>query len=398
MAITIQASPKAYMPSDNSVRWTFSSTNTGQANFSFFVEVYVNAVLHSSHLIFPSNGTYGFFDAQEIASKSVTQPTVTSALAADAGNYSSMYIKVYERYGTPPANNASATSSTITIFKASLSPEDYNDWVDNYPSPYIFGSGRRFLNQFPRGERLYCGLGERQWLMAITNNEDIVVNVLLWDSAGSPVAGEGLNTGDLGKIQIFDISPSSLIVSTALTKENFEAASYWNVVVTNMGLDIMENITIYKDTTCDHYDTQRLHFLTSYGSIDSFSFTKANAESRDLTRMNIQRQLGEWDDSNNYNYNAASGQEHDYLVVSKGKMEMYSDWLKDTVQNYLARELYESPLVYREPPYAIDAASRPIFRTKILNTSYRLGKGMTDGLLQEKVEVSMGTIRKSPLV
>ena len=45
MAITINDVPQDYSASGNPIVWTFESDQTGQANFSFLVEVYVGGTL-----------------------------------------------------------------------------------------------------------------------------------------------------------------------------------------------------------------------------------------------------------------------------------------------------------------------------------------------------------------
>ena len=71
MAVTIQQVPQLYTPSDSPIMWRFSSNQTGQANFSFLVEVYIDAVLDSRHIIFPEVGIYAHFDASERLKASV---------------------------------------------------------------------------------------------------------------------------------------------------------------------------------------------------------------------------------------------------------------------------------------------------------------------------------------
>ncbi len=44
MAVTILTEPQTFTPSDNDIDCTFSSNQSGQANFAFLVMVFVNSV------------------------------------------------------------------------------------------------------------------------------------------------------------------------------------------------------------------------------------------------------------------------------------------------------------------------------------------------------------------
>jgi hypothetical protein len=57
--------------------------------------------------------------------------------------------------------------------------------------------------------------------------------------------------------------------------------------------------------------------------------------------------LGQWSDSG-YNYAIANGQHLTHLKEVTDRLILNSDWIKPTVQNWLVRSLYESPLVYIE--------------------------------------------------
>ena len=168
MAVTIHNSPQSYTPSDNPITWRFSSNQTLQVNFSFFIEVYVNGVLTGDHLVFPEDGIYAHFDAWEDASIACNKPIIGSSFETSAGNNAEIYIKVYERYGNPATNQASATSSTVTVFKACLSDID---WIDFTASDYIYSSGSKWLTLFPSTEKYTCGISESQYIMAITNSQ-----------------------------------------------------------------------------------------------------------------------------------------------------------------------------------------------------------------------------------
>jgi len=69
MAVTIEQEPQDYSQSGQFMVWTFSSNQTGQANFSYILEVYIAGNLVYTAKVLPTTGIYGFFDASEVAER-----------------------------------------------------------------------------------------------------------------------------------------------------------------------------------------------------------------------------------------------------------------------------------------------------------------------------------------
>lgn len=377
MSVTIHTNPQSYTPSDNPVTWKFSSDQTGQPNFSYLVEVYVNAVLHSRHQIFPERGIYAHFDAKDIASISTSPPVMSTSLYQDASNNAQMYIKVIERYGTTVTSHADATSSTVTVFKGCLSDQDF---VDYDSTDYIYAATKKWLTLFPRTEQYLCGMTESMWMLFVTDTTATLFNVALYDENDTPIASDSISISPSARITAFNISPAIIISATAITAGDFTTCAYYEVFIDDGAINFSERFRVYVDRECDKYGTQRLQFLSSIGSVESFSFTKANTNKRDVTRFGHEKQFGEWDASDNFVYDTATGREVDHIAMSNGKMTISSDWMSQGVQNWLSRELYESPLVF---------LGTDLKRVKVLNSSYNYKQEITDMLFQEVVEIGL---------
>ena len=115
MALTIQTSPSDWNPANNPCVFTFSSTNTGQANFSIVVELTVNGSVHSFHQVFTESSNYAKFDCSEILrtivlSNIVTDGTFVTLYSDAAATYS---IRVREKYGTPPTEQGDRKSTRL---------------------------------------------------------------------------------------------------------------------------------------------------------------------------------------------------------------------------------------------------------------------------------------------
>lgn len=391
MAVTIESVPQLFTPSDNGVDFVFSSNQSAQPNFSFVVDLYINSVLKSQHLIFPEfGGDTAHFDASEITSVVCNVPNVNPAIFNTAANNScSVYVTVHERYGTTPILQANATSSTIITFKASLSDAEFAQW--DY-TEYIMNPSAKWLTLFPRTERLLCGANENLFMMFITNSDDCAIEISLYDSAGVLISSDNPSISSTGlPIMILNVSQAMLLANTVFLQSELDETAYFTIAISNTALELSEVLTVYVDTACNRYGTKRLHFLSSIGSIEGFSFTLANQESRDIQSKSFEQQLGNFDTGGNWVYDLTRGREVDFLKTSKGKLNISSDWLTEDVQAWLAFNLYNSPFVLLEK-------NETLFRVRVTNSSYVIRQEITDQLFQEKVELALSDNYKSSLV
>ena len=96
MAVTIYDEPQDISPAGNPLMFTLSSDQTGQDNFSFIIEVYVNSALHSTHQVFRQFGTLSKFDCSGILASTLLNLEITTDFEFDATNSMSTYaIVVY---------------------------------------------------------------------------------------------------------------------------------------------------------------------------------------------------------------------------------------------------------------------------------------------------------------
>lgn len=385
MTLTINSIPQLYTPSDNPVVFRFSSDQTANANFIYYIEVYVNGILKGTHLVATESGIYAHFDATDYASIACATPTMGSSFAASAANNAEIYIKVYERYGTPPSNQASATSTTITVFKAGLSDKDF---VNFTYSDYTYATSKKWLSLFPSSERYLCSLTEEMWSMFITNNAvGLFLEVELYDEDGMLIIADSGALGGNYKITIIDTSPASIIANTGVTSAQFDDCYYYEFWLDN-GTGATEKFRVYVDRTCDKYITKRFLFLSSIGSIEAFSYTLATEETRDIKRYSFETQFGGFDDSNNYVFSTSEGRQKDYLITSTGKMTVNSDWITQDLYLWLTRELLETPFVLMQ--YEGDT-----YRIRLLNSTYKVFTRRVDTIFNSVIEVGLSDARKS---
>ena len=344
MAVTIHQNPESYTPSDNPIVWTFSSDQTAQPNFVFAIKVYINDVQVATDLVFPTSGIYAYYDASGIASVNCQTPAISADLVVDAANYCSVKITIVERYGDPVADGASGAASNVVAWKARMLDDDYSDWA---AADYIFGTNAKWLTNYPiasispkvraTDEQIRC--------MFINNLNNVNLVIRVYD-----VNDVELSSGTYGftsaafKILHVNATPSVIVAEAiGIQQADFDAAAYYTVAD---NLDVVA-FRIDIDTSLTYSTYKRLHYLTQWGDISSWSFGLISRRSGSVESHSMRQGFGEWS-GNQFVYSKERGRDIDYGKTIERKMVCVSDWLTEEQQNYMSLNLYGSPLVYEE--------------------------------------------------
>ena len=391
MAVTIQTEPNNFNPVNNPCVFDFSSTQTGQANFSLLVELTVNGSVHSFHQVFPESANYAKFDASEILrtivfSNIVTDGTFVGLYSNAVLTYS---IRVREKYGTPPIEQGSWTSAstTLTAFNASLR---HQDWINFDYSIYdvttFIDQTALFLTDFPRRETYYCGMKESVFLGHICTDSATTVRARLYDVTDTLIASDNVViTIPSDDIIMIDASPQTIVDNSTIVLSDFDSCYYYTIQGRATGGGSFaggsEEFKIYIDRECSQYTSRRLHWLNKYGMWDSYSFNKYSEERGEVQSFAYVKERGNWSASNQWEYNRYNGERVNYTKTSVDRMTLNSDWIKENKYQWLVRDLYESPVVYLEVEQGV------FEEVKILNTSYTLRQSIRYGLLQEVVQL-----------
>ena len=397
MAIIIQQEPALFATASNPVIYTFESDETAQANFSYIVELFIDGSLHSTHQVFPQSGALAKFNASEAVRSTLASPLITNfSLTTDYNTaISTIYIIVSEKYGTPPAIQLDATSNTSFVFNGALrhlewinfSWKDYNVSTTNPLTPGVL-----FLTSWPRARKAFCGLNERMFLGFISNDTSFDVQFSLYDSIGTLIATDTV-APTFNNLTVVDCSPSIITTNTIITPGDFLLAAYYHVEVRGTGVGIedgsSETFIIYIDNECHRYPTKRLHWLNKFGVWDSFTFTLVSTDSTKVSSTGYSRESGVWDGSN-YIYPLYQGQATTYAKTAKDTLILNSDWINEEVQQWLVRELYESPNVYLEQGYEFEPVN-------VVNSGYQFKQRRINGLIQEVVEIERTYLYNSQL-
>jgi hypothetical protein len=382
MAITIHDTPEDYTPSDNPINWTFSSDQTAQANFVFVVKVYIDGVQVKTELVFPDNGIYARYDASAWASNACGSPTISQAFTTGALNNSEIYIDIFERYGTPPAEQANATSSTVIAYKAKLTDQDFINWDS---SDYIAtGTGNLWLSQFPAGSYPKVRKADEQIRLMVINDENNLIGFTIktYSSNGALLTTVVIPSLAISanRITVINITPSILIANTAIQQSDIDAASYITFNSTEM-----DPCRIDFDESCVYDTYKRIHFLSQIGAIEALSFGLISRESAKIKSSQYRQQFGFWKGFS-FKYDKTQGREIDFAKVVDTKITVESDWLSQDVQNWLVQNCYASPLVFEE-----DLSDGALIQRKVMNTAYKKMIQENDTLIREKIDLKLPT-------
>ena len=399
MAITIYDEPQLIAPAGNPLVFTFSSNQTAQPNFSFIVEVYINSTLRLTQEVFRQFNTLGRIDVSEAVQSTLSSPLVVDGSLTTFYDtaINEYYIIVYEKYGTTPTIQANDTSSTRYGFNAALRHQtwinfdylDYDASTSNALTPGVL-----FLTSWPRAKKYFCGLDERIFLGILCSDTSVNVRFTLKDISGTTIATDLISI-TLSQLLVVDASPQTIIDNTSITQANFDDAAYYQVSIRGTGGGAYnggsETFKIWIDTECKRYETRRLHWLNKFGVWDSFTFSLVSIDSSTVQSYGYQKEKGVWDGTS-YTYPLYQGEKIDFAKTSSDQLVLNSDWINEDVQQWLVRELFESPSVYLEQNNGTEF--EPV---KVTNTSYQLKTRRRDGLIQEQITIERTYTYRSQL-
>lgn len=386
MAITVHSSPQNFTPSDNPIVWTFSSNQTAQANFSYIIEAYVDGVLDSRHEIFPEVGARAHFDMSPIMSVSTPVASVAqSTVSKSAANWMECSIVIRERYGSPPAYQASSSPAARIAFKARLSPEEFSDfdWTD-----YAFALTATTKFMTFNNVDLHIKPDADYFLSYINAGDSGTAVVFqLFEEDGTSIPGSEIPIDDTISIVQLNVRTSFLVAESIIPQSSFDQAAYMDVFVNQFGGDPVSEIKrIYFDRSECGVPT---HFvwLNSLGSFDVYNFSHNRIYLSSVASYRYGKQFGEWQGTS-FVFDASNSGTIDYLKRTDSRMQAVSGYIDQATQNYLVQSMYSSPLCYI-------SEDGDFTRVTIEATAYELQNDLYEDEFTEIVEVSFPNAKYS---
>lgn len=390
MAITILQEPLLHTPASNEILWTFSSDQTGQPNFSYKVQLWIEGALFGTYELYPMQGAFSKFDASEYIRSFVrTHAKYLSGFSWESQDQAvSVQIIVFESYGTPPALEDSVSSAGNYVFNGALRYQQFNQfngytyWLD-----YTNGVNPQMMTFFPVDQKQFTPY-RPPFLVSILANRDLEYYELkleIYDITGTMTYAH-TDIIDLDFIvNMLDISPASMDSNGWTAGTEWDDCYYYEVtlIATSSGLPYTTQSSIpfrlYLDRSCSRFDDMRLYWVNKFGVIDQYSFNKLSIESSSVSTYDYQVQRGTWTDGY-FDLSLFSPEKKVAVKTAADRITVNSDWMKPAVQNWLVRELYESPQVW-----LFDGGNfKPVI---VENNQNVLKSRFKDGLIQETVNL-----------
>lgn len=373
MAVTITQEPSAYSPSGNPLRYTFNSDQYTQANFSFIVETYVNGAKVREERVFLERTNTAHIDISETVDALLSPPAVIEDFNSESGTTADIYIIVRENYGTPPTNQASATSTTTTAFKGEISKERFTTvdfdtdwkvqkWLTNHPTNNI----SVLRNQVPIASMI---TGSSQTIAV--KFYDINDTLLHSYSSIQNFTIHQVNAGQ-----------TALLNTTGVTNFQLSQTAYFTIQI---GTSDILTYT-YLDDYC--YNPKALLWTNEYGSFDTFVFTHNDMRKGRTEAKSFERQFGYWDGTT-FDYDPLQSGTIDYIKTKTTEGSLVSGWMRQNEHDWLV-ELYNSTLYY-----LYDADGNTPEHINVTNSSWKNDQDRFEDLISEEVQYKLTNKQKS---
>lgn len=407
MAITITQSPQKYTPSDNPIVFEFKQPLTvsgnDKYNVSFVVKTFINGAEIGTFEVYAELVTSDFFGKINLSDKvrayianhSVSNATASPVFVYDTQNYVETYITIYEKYSTDPnveptTQLTGVTSITVIPFKGSLSRSEFKVW--DYTIYKKGGLGKKFLtdkyNTDLFGATIYSVTEKKggTTILSWLDNSDLdtpanyYVKFIYLLPSGNVTQTTTFNTAYQGAVSALRFNLDEQLDLGNITQATYDNCTGVQIAVQNLSnVGIMGVYGITFSDVCFDKGANIL-WLNKYGSYDNFRFTYNSRYKAKIESKSFSKKQGEWNASTNtYNVNNNTFGKIDYLKTITKQLELSSDWLDETTQNWLV-QLYESPLIYLNE-------STEMENVVVTDSSYQVKQFEHDELFNEVINI-----------
>ena len=403
MSIAVTQLPAYATPSDNPIIFQFKQTLSGKYNISFVIGVYVSNSYIGTYEVYPeyidATYAYGKYDVSNIVSPYISTQllkTYSSSLTVFAnGGSADVYINVVEKYSTTPSGTITtgltATSGTIGVFKAKLSRDEFLNW--DY-TQYKKGLTNKFLTdrEYTYYSAVSCNLYTQtlkkedstsfSWIDNTPIDTPATYVVIYYYYNGTTLlttatqALTAVNQSLIGSIY-FNLD-QHVSLGYLTSGQATSCTSVWMLINDPVYDELIAPINIIRfDDTC-FYNGATLRFMNKYGAYDNYLFTYNKRYSASVKSFEFERSQGSWSNGV-YSLSKANTGRLSYLKQTTKKLQLISDWLDETTQNWLT-QLYDSPAVYINEGEENESVI-------ITNSSYQIKQDKHDELFNEIVEI-----------
>lgn len=391
MSITTLINPSGEISIQDDLWHIASSDNSGQTDFKFVFDVFVNGVQLVRTKVFPdpSNGK-GYFNASNVVRNEITfdwftpvsstQPEYLLSRPSTSGQIAHTYnIRVGEDY-----------SGITTLNMASGNVKAYN-WIPpafkrRQQTISVFDG--KYLTNRPKSARIR--LGDKLMIpFKGTIGESYILRFRTYNAANALIAqtstATSLTMTSSDNFLQLDIGSTALNASSGATPIT-SAVAYYDVFFIDSSTET-EAFRVY--LTCDNrYTPINLHFINAFGMFETAVFSKSSRLTMDIERKGYEQR--------DYSFGTSSVNYYDALNVyreskinygSKANLsyKLTMDYPTDAEYQWLS-ELITSPQVYME----LDGSYYPV---SIKETNYEFSKYQNNQLRAFEVNVDVNQTR-----
>jgi len=368
MAITIIATPSAFMAAFNQVPYTVSSNLTAQPNFNFIVDVNqtsgtANPLARLKYPVQPSSAQLTF-DVGNVLQNYVSYDfnNVTGVFGTNTNSRLKYFVQFRELYdvsGIPTLSGVLASHPTTP------SASSYNfagngifDFEDYTPTAYdnLNVSGFGYLSAAGSTERIESN--QEKFLYWFDPNT--AVKYIQYTGANGNVVTAVTLTA---KEHLFSIKAGKY-AQDVLIAGGISIIDTYNVSLLGATSNVLASRTFSLNTECSQYPTVRLHWMNKLGGFDTFNFNKNTINAMDIERKQFKAPLP-------IGYSKQDRLKTNYNTTINDKISINSDWITET-ESTLLEELATSPVIY------LERSATEFIAVNITNTSYEIKTFLTD--------------------
>jgi hypothetical protein len=360
MAITIISNFTSgkYYPSSNSINCTINSNNSGNCNFRYICDIYINGTKVFSDKIFPDPSTgHGFFQCsrviQDYIQTSLPYSPYTSLVnlaggASAPSSILSVSCKFGEEYDTSVACDGTvyqftnlSTSNTFYVFEGVV---DYEDYPTYTYTDYLIGtqSGtKKFLTNSPReAEVTYNDSYFLDFLSNATITGSYSLAIIATTNTGTYSATTTLSSLSVRRRYRLAVGPYDINKLNASPIINQKTNKY-EVWLNYNGIQVSEKFT-FNVKPPKTFQT-RLAFTGLLGGIETFTFFHRNNKRFDVQRSSYEKNL-ETNISNVWKYRVGDRGTTTYKINAK-ETHSVSTYCNRDISEWLY-EMWLSPDVW----------------------------------------------------
>ena len=402
MAVTQIVNPQLYASAFNEMVFTASSTNSGQDNFKYLVDIYINgAVTYEVRLRIPAepDNAYAIVDVHRVLEAYLSSNLGdNTGVVATTGNDASILtyqIKWGESYGTTVVDYADLTIDSLRY--AWNGARNYPSFIDQgYLNWMLDDSSAKFLTNAPLTTEL--STTDSGWLYFLHTGSPAIQTFEIKtydakDAGGSLIGTWALKhtltfaTTDeyLGKVTSAPISITALPnteFSTGVQPVFAGTELSYTIQALDSGSSAISELRVFNLVDACKYPRQTVHFLNELGGFDVKGFNLARTDSYEITKEFYHKTPTRITSLGNYPYSLEDRQKTQYYTKSAPKVKLISDWISEEESIWL-RELVESPTIY------IEDDNNDFIACHITTASYDIKTEVKDKLFNLEIELEL---------